>query len=137
MQEEYEKTGKVRFEFKHFIINGDASAAIANANECAADQGRFWDYHDVVMSRSGTSADALSKPALKQFAVDLGLDTEVFNACVDGNLHLEKVYQDTNEGRSKGVSATPTFFINDQKIEGAVPFEQFKAVIDGYLANTQ
>ena len=70
-------------------------------------------------------------------AQQLGLETTQFNSCVDSDQHLEKVYQDMNEGKLLGVQSTPTFFINDQKIEGAAPFEQFKSIIDGYLANTQ
>ncbi len=114
---------------------GPESADAANASECAADQSRFWDYHDVLMQRQGTARDAFSKGALKQYGAELGLDTAKFNDCVDGDLHLEKVYQDVNEGRDKGVSSTPTFFVNGQKVEGAVEYAQFKSIIDGYLAN--
>ncbi len=133
----YESTGKVRFNYRHFIVIGPESADAANASECAADQGRFWDYHDLLMSRSGTSADAFSKASLKSYGQQLGLNAAQFNPCVDSDQHLDKVYQDVNEGKQKGVQSTPTFFINDQKIEGAAPFEQFQSVIDGYLANTQ
>jgi protein-disulfide isomerase len=136
LREEYEKTGKVRFDYKDFIVIGPESADAANASECAADQGRFWDYHDALMARSGTGANVFGKAALKQYASELGLDTATFNPCVDGDKNLERVYQDVNEGRGLGVQSTPTFFINGQKIEGAVAYEQFKTVIDGYLANT-
>lgn len=119
------------------IVISPESADAANASECAADQGRFWDYHDALMSRSGTSRDVFSKASLKQYAVELGLDTATFNACVDGDQHLEEVYQSVNEARGLGVQSTPTFFINGQKVEGALPYEQFKSIIDGYLANAQ
>ena len=133
----FEETGKVRFNYRHFIVIGPESADAANASECAADQERFWDYHDLLMRQSGTSANAFSKAALKSYGQQLGLETAQFNSCVDSDQHLEKVYQDANEGKLLGVQSTPTFFINDQKIEGAAPFEQFKSIIDGYLANTQ
>jgi predicted DsbA family dithiol-disulfide isomerase len=87
------------------------------------------------MSRSGTSASAFSKDALKGYAQELGLDATTFNACVDSDEHLEKVYRDVSDGRDQGVGSTPTFFINGQKVEGAVAYEQFKTIIDGYLAN--
>jgi protein-disulfide isomerase len=54
---------------------------------------------------------------------------------VDSDEHLEKVYRDVSDGRDQGVGSTPTFFINGQKVEGAVAYEQFKTIIDGYLAN--
>ena len=43
----------------------------------------------------------------------------------------------SNEGRASGVQSTPTFFINDQKVEGALEYEAFKSIVDGYLANSQ
>jgi protein-disulfide isomerase len=137
LREEYEDSGKVRFDYRHFIVISPESADAANASECAADQGRFWDYHDLLMSRSGTAANVFSKAALKQYATELGLDAAAFNACVDGDTHLEKVYQDVNDGRAQGVGSTPTFFINGEKVEGAVAYEQFKSIVDGYLANAQ
>ena len=137
LRDEYESTGKVRFEFNHFIIGGPATANAANAAECAADQGRFWDYSDALFARQGTSADPFNKSALKQYALDLGLDTEQFNRCVDADQHIEAVYQDSNLGRGRGVQATPTFFIGGQKIEGAESYQTFKSVIDAALAEAE
>jgi protein-disulfide isomerase len=137
LREEYEASGKVRFDYKDFIVISPESATAANAAKCAADQSRFWDYHDLLMSRSGLSADAFSKASLKSYAQQLGLDAAKFNACVDSDQHLDEVYQNVNEGKQLGVQSTPTFFINGQKVEGAVPYEQLKSIIDGYLANAQ
>lgn len=136
LRREYEATGKVRFEFKHFIIGGQRTRDAALAAECAADQGRFWDYHDTLFARQGTSSDPFGRSALKQYAVELGLDTAQFNSCLDSNKYVEKVTRDTAEGRGLGVNATPTFFINGQKIEGAQPYEVFKAAVDAALART-
>lgn len=133
LRAEYEATGKVRFEFKHFIIGGQQTADAANAAECAADQGKFWDYHDVLFARQATSSAPFSKASLKQYAAQLGLDTVQFNACVDEGQHLEKVYRDTAEGRGQSVNATPTFFINGQIVQGAQPYAVFKAMIDTAL----
>jgi protein-disulfide isomerase len=136
LRAEYEASGKVRFEAKNFIIEGPATAGAANAAECAADQGRFWDYHDLLFSQSGlgTVDTVFSKSNLKQYGVQLGLTAATFNSCVDGDLHLEKVYRDTSEGKGRGIQATPTFFINGQKIEGAAPYAEFKAKIEAALA---
>ncbi len=136
LRAEYEASGKVRFEFKSFIIEGPSTAGAANAAECAADQGRFWDYHDVLFSQSGLgTVDAVfSKPNLKQYGAQLGLNAAPFNRCVDDDQHLEKVYRDTSEGKGQGVKATPTFFINGQKAEGAIPYADMKARIEAALA---
>lgn len=137
LREAYESTGKVRFEFKHFIIGGPSTANAANASECAADQGKFWDYHDVLFQRQGTSADPFSKSALKQYAAQLGLDTEQFDRCVDTDQHLEKVYRDSSEAQARGVNATPTFFVGDQRVEGAQPYQIFQTAIETALATAQ
>lgn len=134
MREEYEATGKVRFEYKHFIIEGVNTRNAANASECAADQGKFWDYHDVLFGRQGTSANPFSKDLLKSYASQLGLDMDKFSTCVDRDLHLEKVVRDNNEGKSKGINSTPTFFVNGTMIQGAQDYSVFKAAIDAALA---
>ncbi len=137
LRAEYEATGKVRFEFKHFIIGGETTRGAANAAECAADQGKFWDYHDVLFARQGTSANPFAVAALKQYAADLGLDTVQFNRCVDTNQHIQTINDDSRIGRGRGVQATPTFFIGSQKIEGAESYATFKAAIDAALAAAQ
>ncbi len=134
---EYESSGNVRFEFKDFIIGGPDTANAANAAECAADQGRFWDYHDLLFSRQGTGPNVFKKASLKQYGEQLGLNTEQFNACVDGDQHLETVYRDSSEGQGQGVTGTPTFFINGERIAGEVPYEQFKARVEAALAAAQ
>lgn len=133
----YEATGKVRFEFKHLIIGGQRTRDAAIAAECAADQGRFWDYHDVLFARQGTSSDPFNRSALKQYAAQLNLDTAQFNSCLDRDQHLEKVTRDSAEARGLGVNATPTFFVNGQRIEGAQPVEVFTAAVDAALAAAQ
>jgi protein-disulfide isomerase len=136
LRAEYEAGGLVRFEFKNFIIEGPITAGAANAAECAADQGRFWDYHDVLFNQQGVGAteSVFSKAGLKQYGAQLGLTTDTFNRCVDGDQRLEKVYRDASDGKGQGVQATPTFFINGQKVEGAVPYADLKARVDAAIA---
>ena len=134
LRQKYEASGNVRVEFRHFIIGGATTANAANASLCAADQGRFWDYHDLLFSRQGVSASPFAVPALKQYAVQLGLETSSFDTCVDNGAHLEEVYRQTSEGRGLGVNATPTFFLNGQKLEGALPLASFEAAIEAALA---
>lgn len=136
LREEYEKTGKVRFEYKSFIIEGQSTREAANAAYCAADQGRFWDYSEVLFSRSGTAAvqTVFARSALKEYGAQIGLDVARFNKCVDNGQFILDVQNQHSEGARLGVQATPTFFINGRKIEGAAPYTEFKAVIDGLLA---
>jgi protein-disulfide isomerase len=133
LRAEYEKTGQVRFEYKPFVLDWNRTADPANAAACAADQGKFWDYHDALFIRQSSSAQAFSPAALKGYAAELGLDAATFNRCVDKKERYALLDKVGAEGRSRGVNATPTFFINEQKIEGAAAYEVFKAQIDGLL----
>lgn len=78
---------------------------------------------------------ALTVDDLKKYASDLGLDTSAFDSCLDSGAMAEKVAADQLEGINAGVSATPTFFIGEQKLVGAEKLETFKAAIDAELAN--
>lgn len=137
LREEYEKTGQVRFEFRPFVLDWNRTADPANAAACAAVQGKFWDYHDALFTRQGSSAQAFGTAALKQYAAELGLNTTSFNQCVDKKEQYGLLDKAGAEGRARGVSATPTFFINGQKIEGAAAYAVFKAQIDGALSAAQ
>lgn len=137
LRADYEAGGKVRFEFHHMIIGGTPTRDAANAAECAADQGRFWDYHDALFARQGTSSNPFTKPLLKRYGAELGLDAATFDPCVDQSTHYNTIAASEAAARGKGVNATPTFFINGKKIEGAVPYEQFKAEVEAALAAAQ
>ena len=137
LRAEYEASGKVRFEYKHMIVGGQVTREAAMASECAADQGRFWDYHDALFSRQGSSANPFTKPLLKRYGAELGLDAAIFDPCVDNNVHNAKVAADESEARGRGITGTPTFFINGKKIQGAYPYEEFKAEVEAALAAAQ
>lgn len=135
LRAEYESTGKVRYEYRHMIFaqSPEPARSAANAAECAADQGRFWDYYDTLFSLGGTGA-GLEVASLKSYAAQLGLDTAKFNQCLDSGEHLLKINDDTNAGTAQGVTGTPTFFINNQRLQGAQPYAVFKELLDSQLA---
>lgn len=99
------------------------------AAECAHDQGRFWEYHDLLFQNQG----ALDRLSLKTYAREIELDMEVFNTCLDSGAKTQLVLDDIQDALSYGVSATPTFFINGQPLIGAQPFDVFQAEIDAAL----
>jgi protein-disulfide isomerase len=133
LRQEYEAGGKVRFEFRPFSLGSQGPDDAAAAALCAADQSRFWDYHDVLFSQQGVSANPFDKTQLKQYATTLGLDTAKFNQCVDAGMHVDQVHQAAVEGQGRGVDSTPTFFVNNQRVLGAVPYTEFKATVDAAL----
>jgi protein-disulfide isomerase len=123
--------GKVRLVYKHFPLGFHPNAQkAAEASECADEQGKFWEYHDKLFENQ---ANGLSIDKFKQWAKDLGLDTNKFNDCLDSGKYAQKVQADYQEGAQKGVDGTPATFINGKLITGALPYESFKQRIDGLL----
>lgn len=131
----YVKTGRARFTFRNFSFLGQESDDAAVAALCANEQGKFWQYHDYLYShQQGENQGAFAKVNLKQFAAVVGLNTLQFNTCLDSNKYLDKVQKDTEDGRTAGVSGTPTTFVNGEAINGAVPFSVLRNAIEGALA---
>jgi protein-disulfide isomerase len=121
---------RVRLVYRHLPLPNHPDAwPAAEASMCAAEQDRFWPFHD----RLFANQDKLAVDALKQHAADLGLDTAAFNACVDSRRHQAAVQADTEAAQALGVSGTPAFFVNGRPLSGAQPFPRFKEVIDEEL----
>jgi protein-disulfide isomerase len=131
INEAYIDNGLVRFGLVHFIVLGPQAAFAAEASECAADQGAFWQYHDEIFLYQ--SQYALTAENLKMHAQNIGLDTDVFNACLDSRKHQDQIIADTRFAQSVGMRSTPSFMINGQQFIGAQPFENFQQVIDALL----
>lgn len=108
-------------------IHVDACKA-AEAVECANDQGKFWEYIDVLFFHQND----LSKNSLKQYAVDMELDSETFNDCLDSGTKKKYVVEDVEQGQRMNVQGTPTFFINGKRIP-SFNFESFKTAINAEL----
>jgi len=87
----------------------------AEAAECAHEQDKYWEYHDLLMNGS------LDVFTLKEYAKDLGLNTSQFDQCLDSDKYADEVQKDYQDGISYGVSGTPTFFINGQKLSLKYP----------------
>ena len=137
IEEQYIKTGKARFGFMNFAFLGDESNWSAEAAECAADQNKFWEFHDkLYSSQSGENKGAFNKDNLKKFAQELGLDTSTFNTCLDSGKYTALIQADTQASSALGVQSTPTFLVNGQPVVGAQPFDVFKQTIDQELSAT-
>lgn len=97
----------------------------AEASECAADQGKFWEYHDKLFQNQSD----LSEQRLYQFASELNLNLSFFRSCLDSGTYKDEVEKDYEDGLQAGVRGTPTFFINGNKVQGAIPKEIFEKII--------
>jgi protein-disulfide isomerase len=122
----------IRFVFRDFPLHENSEKA-AEAADCANEQGKFWEYHDKLFSNQS----ALDVASLKSYASQLDLDSGAFNQCLDSNKYAQEVQKDEQDGGSYGVGGTPAFFINGELVSGALPFADFKAVIDAVLQGRQ
>jgi protein-disulfide isomerase len=130
----YIDTGIARLEWHDFAWIGRESRDAANAARCAGDQEKFWEYHDVLYrSQAGENQGAFSKERLKDFGERLDLEPAAFVACIDGDGHADAIARDMADVRDRGLNATPTFLVGDQRIVGAQPFEVFQAAIEAQL----
>ena len=122
-----EKYGnQVRFEFMHFPLQSIHRYALeaAQASECAADQGKFWEFVDTAYERQ----KELSSPALRQWAALIGLDGTLFDRCVKSKIKKETVLEDYEKGVALGVTVTPTYFVNGIKVKAG--FDTLSKAID-------
>jgi protein-disulfide isomerase len=132
IKETYIKNGQVRFAYQHFALQGEHSFAAAQGAECAAEQKKFWPYHDKLFQSQGGLAFTNAK--LKQYARQVGLDVGAFDQCLDSRKYQEKIEDETKRGFELGARGTPTFFLNGRILVGAQPFQVFQTAIEEALA---
>lgn len=127
--------GKVKHVFRDFPLDNlhPQARAAAEAANCAGDQGKFWEYHDLLFAQ----APKASPDDLKGYARTVGLNTEKFDNCVFQGTHHDAVQRDIDEATRVGMTGTPGFFINGRFLNGAQPIEKFVQIIDEELAFTQ
>ena len=105
--------GKVRLVYMDFPINPSGiSRTVARGGVCAAEQERFWEYHDLAFEQQ----DRLSKDSPRQMAGTLGLDLQLFETCLAGEQSESAVARSSVEGDRLGVNATPTFYLNGRRL---------------------
>lgn len=106
---------KIRFEFKHFpIVSLHRHAMVAaQASECAADQGKFWEFVDLAYEKQSD----LRADIFPVWAKELGLDVSLFERCRKSRMKKATVLEDYEEGKSVGVKGTPTFFVNGEQVQ--------------------
>jgi len=115
----------------------------AQASDCSKEQGKFWEYHQGIMSDQKKLSD------LNSFAESIHLDLAQFEACLKTNKYAGEIRKDMDVAKSLGVTATPSFVLarTDPKnpakvkgitlIRGAQPFSAFKQAIDQALSDAK
>jgi protein-disulfide isomerase len=123
--------GQVRLVYQEFPLDFHAQAKPASrAARCAGEQGKFWEMHTGLLRTPGVFDEA----DLQSRAVGLGIDPKSFGACIASNKYDGVIQKSIDNGRSVGVTGTPTFFLNGRSFSGAQPFEVFERIIEEELA---
>lgn len=137
--ENYVDTGKVKILFKDFTIIGSDSVNAAHAAHCANEQGKFWEYHDILYNNwDGENTGWASSEHLLEFAQNIGLDIDLFSECMLNARYQDKIIASNNDAKTLGLDGTPGFFIigpnnSVTKIGGAQPYDVFKRTFDSKL----
>lgn len=130
IKENYIKAGKVKLVFRDFPLPFHQNAKKAHeAAECADEQGKYWEYHDLLFK----NYQSLIVENLKKYAQEMKLDVAKFNECLDSGRMGAEVEKDLRDGANYGVSGTPTFFINGIELVGAQPYSAFAEIIEQEL----
>jgi protein-disulfide isomerase/uncharacterized membrane protein len=123
---------QIRFTYHHFPLSNDCNSAISQkghehacraavAGDCAAQQGHFQPYANLLFANQGN----LDDKSLASYAKQAGLDVDAFEKCLSSAAAAERVADDIKEGQKAGVRSTPTFFINNRRVEGNMTFENW------------
>jgi protein-disulfide isomerase len=137
IRDAYIATGKVKMVYRDFPLDSihPYARVAAEAAECARDEGKYWAYHDELYARQSKIPE-LDFVAL---AEKVGLNESAFRACIEAKKYTAEVEKDYQDGIASGITGTPATFVlgRDGKvakfIEGAQPYEIFKAAIDAAL----
>ena len=101
---------------------------------CAQDQGKFFEYQHALFENYGTE---MTPEHLAKMAQEVGLDLEIFAQCLANGTHRTDVGLAAQTAASRGVSSTPTFFINNRRVRGNESYEVFQRLIEQELARAQ
>ncbi len=122
--------GKIRLVIKNYPYKyRDFARIAAEASLAAGDQGKYWEMHDILISRS----PKLDRASLIAYAGELGLDVKKFAESIDSGGHAMDIDRDLKLAESMDLYNTPTFYINGRQVVGERPFDYFRKIIDEEL----
>lgn len=124
--------GKIRFMYVDFIATDahEHASMAAQAARCAQEQGAFWPYHDKLF----LNQSKLDKASLSLYALQIGIDEKQHRTCMDSGKYEAAVFDDTQFAASLGMVGTPTWAINEYRLQGVVPEEVWVNIIENILS---
>jgi len=134
VKKDYIDKGLAVWYYRDFAILGEESINASLASRCAREQGKYWEYVDLLFLNQGEKGvGSFSKENLISFAKSLNLDIEKFKECLESKKYLNEIQEDINAAINLKVRGTPFVIINNDIIEGAYPYETFQKTINKYL----
>ena len=143
MMDDYGKSGKIAWVYRHFPIDQlhPKARKEAEATECANELGgvsKFWEYLNTVYSRTNSN-NSLDPAELPKIAKDVGLDVKAFNTCLSSGKYASKVQADYDDAIKAGGKGTPNSIIVSKDgtktvVQGAQPYENLKRILDALLS---
>ena len=140
IQNQYVDTGKIRYVVMDYPLQ-TYSSKTAEASHCAADQGKFWEMHKLMMEKP----NMLSSPS--SYAEELELDSDTFKTCMDDGKYANDVFDDRVQALQVGIMGTPEFIIgvtdsadpkkvrSISRVRGAVSLNAFKQALDDAISS--
>jgi protein-disulfide isomerase len=138
--EEYVKTGKIRFEYRHLPLQNFEPGSMlgAQASLCAADQNAFWPYHDVLFGPAHNRGQAgFTFEALTDFANEVGLNEADFVQCLSSQRHRPALDEARQQASQMQINSTPTVLINGARIDNPFDYTALKAQIDALVGSDE
>lgn len=137
VRRDYVDTGKIRWRVVPFVLGMFPNGVEAlRAATCVAEQddGAFWAMHDTLFARQDTWKETRYADQLfRSYAVMAGADGDTFDACYTNARSSDRVMAANALAGKTGVRSTPTFFVNGQLVQGALPTTEFRKVLDAAL----
>lgn len=135
LEEQYVTDGTLRIEWRDFPYLGPESTLAAHAARAAAEQDRFWQFHDALyVDQPAPNSGEVTEERLVEVAREVGLDVDRFRRDLGSQSIADAVQADFTEGQSIGVTGTPAFLVNGRPVMGAQPVDVFRQLIDQGLA---
>jgi len=117
----------LKIEFRHYPLERPHKWALMAASfaQCAAEQNKFWEFHDRLFKAQETWSTSPDPVAFfAEIVQDLGLNTQQFESCIQNPATLAQVRKEQSLGNKQGVQSTPTIFINGQMLLGSIQLKE-------------
>ena len=127
------ETGQVQLIFNPVLNHGDRSVQAHLAVECAAEQQDFWSFRRYLFENQNALWGGDIRQALKNLALEAGLDSESFNLCLDEQRYLARIQAQDEIRKNQGIFSQPVLDINGELLVGSQPTDVVAPIIQKHL----